>query len=207
MNPVTAKNIIFDFGGVIIRIDYQRIAATLKKFGVADFDRLYSQLHQADLFDDFEKGLVSPQQFRDRIRTLSGIPLTDSQVDEGWNAILIDLPRENIEALIALKPAHRLFLLSNTNAIHEKAFTGIILRDFGRNILPELFEKIYFSHHMHMRKPDPEIFERVIRENNLQPGETLFVDDSQQHIEGAKKTGLQTLFAEQGKMVADLFRN
>jgi HAD superfamily hydrolase (TIGR01509 family) len=200
------KNIIFDFGGVIIRIDYHRIADTFKNFGVDNFDQLYSQLHQSTLFDDLEKGLISPEQFRDRLRLISGIQLSDNQVDEAWNAILIDLPKENMEVLMRLKQSHRLFLLSNTNAIHEKAFTEIMLRDFGRNVLEEVFEKIYFSHHLNMRKPDAEIFERVLQENNLVPAETLFVDDSLQHIEGAKKSGLQTLFVEKGKMIADLFK-
>jgi len=197
------KNIIFDFGGVIIRIDYQRIAATFNKFGVGDFEAFYSQLHQDTLFDDFEKGLITPEKFRERIREVSGIPITDSQVDEAWNAILIDLPEKNIEALARLKKSHRIFLLSNTNAIHEKAFMEIVFRDYGTNVLTETFEKIYFSHQMKMRKPDREIFEMVLRENNLLAAETLFVDDSLQHIEGAKNAGLQTLFVEKGKMVAD----
>jgi len=201
----TFKNIIFDFGGVIIRIDYNRIAATFKTFGIGDFDTLYSQLHQDTLFDDFEKGLITPEKFRDRIREVSGIAITDIQIDEAWNAILIDLPEKNIEALKRLKKTHRIFLLSNTNAIHEKAFMEIVFRDYGKNVLTETFEKIYFSHQMKMRKPDRQIFETVLRENNLIAGETLFVDDSQQHIEGAKKAGLQTLFVEKGKMVADYF--
>lgn len=205
MTNTNIKNIIFDFGGVIIRIDYHRIAATFKNFAVHNFDQLYSQLHQSALFDDFEKGLISPQQFRDELRGISGIGLTDDQIDEGWNAILIDLPKENINVLSSLKKTHRLFLLSNTNAIHEKAFTEIMFRDFGKNVLEENFEKIYFSHHIHMRKPDLQIFERVMNENNLRPEETLFVDDSMQHIEGAKKAGLKTLFVEKGKMIADLF--
>ena len=199
------KNIIFDFGGVIIRIDYHRIAAAFKKFGLGDFNAIYSQLYQHTLFDDFEKGLITPQDFRDEIREASGILLTDSQIDEAWNAILIDLPMENIKTLIQLKKSHKLFLLSNTNAIHEIAFMKIVHDDHDRNILEEIFDKVYFSHKMNMRKPDVGIFERVLRENNLVASETLFVDDSIQHIEGAKKAGLQTLFVEKGKMVADYF--
>jgi FMN phosphatase YigB (HAD superfamily) len=199
------KNIIFDFGGVIIRIDYKRIAATFNKFGVGDFDSMYSQIYQQMLFDDFEKGVISPHQFREMIREVSGIPLSDSQIDEAWNAILIDLPQKNINTLIQLKKSYRIFLLSNTNAIHEIAFMKIVHDDHGRDILTEIFDKVYFSHQLNMRKPDIEIFERVLRENNLVAGETLFVDDSIQHIEGAKKAGLQTLFVEKGKMVVDYF--
>ncbi len=206
MSNAIYKNIIFDFGGVIIRIDYGRIAATFKNFGLHNFDQLYTQLHQTTLFDDFEKGLISPQQFRDQLREISGIGLTDSQIDEGWNAILIDLPQENIDVLRRLKQSHRLFLLSNTNAIHEEAFTKIMIRDFGKNVLEENFENIYFSHHLNMRKPDLEIFEKVLQENDLIATETLFVDDSLQHIDGAKKAGIQTLYVEKGEMIVDLFK-
>lgn len=200
------KNIIFDFGGVIIRIDYNRIAAQFRTYGIADFDSVYSQLHQTTLFDDFEKGMITPGQFRDSLRKIAGLDLLDEQIDTAWNAILINLPEENIGVLRELKKRYRIFLLSNTNAIHEKAFTEMILRDYGRPVLGEVFEKIYLSHHLHMRKPDAEIFRHVLKENDLIAEETLFVDDSMQHIEGAKKAGLQTLFIEKEKMVADYFR-
>jgi FMN phosphatase YigB (HAD superfamily) len=200
------KNIIFDFGGVIIRIDYNRIPIAFREFGLENFETIYSKFHQSPLFDDFEKGIISARQFRDRIRELSGLTLTDDQIDHAWNAILIDIPKKNMEVLMRLKKNYRTFLLSNTNEIHEKGFMEIIKRDCGKNILEEAFEKVYLSHRMQMRKPDAETFEKVLNENNLLHGETLFVDDSIQHIEGAKKAGLQTLFVEKGKMVADYFK-
>lgn len=205
MEKVIFKNIIFDFGGVIIRIDYNKIPQTFRSYGVADFDALYTQKRQDRVFDELEKGTITPAVFRDRIRTMAGIPLSDDQIDKAWNAILIDLPKANIDVLRKLRQSHRLFLLSNTNEIHEKAFMEIIMRDYGKNVLDEVFEKIYLSHHLNMRKPDAEIFEKVMRENNLKANETLFVDDSIQHIQGAEKAGLKTLFVEKGKMVADLF--
>ncbi len=202
---IAFKNIIFDFGGIIIRIDHNRIAEAFKNFGLKNFDHLYSKAHQSNLFDDFEKGIISPEQFRNELREVSGMNLSDDQIDNSWNAILLELPNENIDLLMRLKQSHRIFLLSNTNSIHEKAFTEMIIRDFGKNILEEVFEKVYFSHHLHMRKPDAEIFLHVSKENNLLPEETLFVDDSPQHIKGATKVGLNTLLVEKGKMIADYF--
>jgi len=201
----TGKNIIFDFGGVIIRIDYNRIAESFKAAGVRDFDKLYSQLHQTTLFDDFEKGTISASLFRDELRKTSGMDLHDDVIDKSWNAILIDIPPSNIDVLSRLKNTHRIFLLSNTNEIHEKAFTEMVLRSFGKNVLKEIFEKIYFSHRLHMRKPDAEIFQHVLMENKLDAEETLFVDDSPQHILGAEKCGLKTLLVEKGKMISDYF--
>ena len=199
-----SKNIIFDFGGVIIHIDYMLTEVAFKKLGIKKFEEHYSKLTQSRLFDEFETGMISASEFRDRIRRISIIPLSDEQIDDAWNAMLIDLPTESVDFLMALKKNRRLFLLSNTNEIHEHAFTKLIQEKFGKNVLKELFERIYFSHRLKMRKPDPDIFRRVLKENNLPADETLFVDDSFQHIEGAKKAGLATFHFENGKVLGDI---
>jgi glucose-1-phosphatase len=157
--------------------------------------------------DDYDKGLISSDEFRNRLRTVSNLPLTDMQIDKAWNAILIDLAQENIGLLDRLKKSYRLFLLSNTNEIHEQAFTKLILDSFGKNVLIEIFERIYFSHQINKRKPDVEIFHFVLKENNLNASETLFIDDSPQHIQGAKEAGLQSLLLEKGKTIVDLFNS
>jgi len=199
------KNIIFDFGGVIFDIDYQKPKEEFIKLGIENFPDLYSKARQSNLFDDFEKGLISSEEFREGLRTFSEKPLTDEQIDHAWNSILINIPERNVAFLQKLKTRYRLFLLSNTNAIHEAAFTEIIKKQYGRYIIDGLFEKIYFSHHVHLRKPDKEIFLLVLNENNLIAEETLFVDDSPQHIEGAKKVGLQTmLVVDQKEMIKEL---
>ena len=200
------KNIIFDFGGVIINIDYYRVVNAFVNLGVKDFDRLFSQLSQHHLFDNFDKGLITADEFRDEIRSISNVPLTDEQIDRAWNAILINLPKENIDLLLQLKKNYRLFLLSNTNEIHEKAFTKMMYEDFGKNVLSDIFERIYFSHKINKRKPDKEIFDLVMAENNIAAKETLFIDDSPQHISGASRLGIQTLLLEKGQMVSDIFR-
>ncbi len=200
------KNILFDFGGVIINIDYRLTIEAFKKLGIKNFEEHYSKLRQSHLFDELEKGMIKPAEFRNRICGISKSPLTDEQIDNAWNAILIDLPKENIDFLESLKKNYRLFLLSNTNEIHERAFLEMIQKKFGSDVLKKVFEQIYFSHHLHMRKPDPAIFSYVLKENNLQAEETLFVDDSLQHIEGAKIAGLQTSYFEKGKTLNDVFR-
>jgi HAD superfamily hydrolase (TIGR01509 family) len=201
------KNIIFDFGGVILNIDYNKPEQEFTKLGIENFHDLYSKARQSHLFDDFEKGLVSPEEFRERLRIISEKPLTNEEIDYAWNSILIDLPEQNVAFLQKLKTKNRLFLLSNTNAIHEAAFRKIIIRQYGSYILDGLFEKIYFSHHIHRRKPDKEIFQFVINENKLIAAETLFIDDSPQNIEGSKKTGLQAMLVEnRKKMMEELSR-
>jgi len=203
--PASIKNIIFDFGGVILNIDYKLTEVAFSKLGITDFAGIYSQATQKELFDEFEKGLITPADFRKEVKKYIAKDVSDVQIDEAWNAMLLDLPEERIRLLDKLKKTHRIFLLSNTNEIHFTAFSFYMKDKFKRNIFAEVFEKYYVSHKVNMRKPDKEIFALVVKENNLKKEETLFIDDSFQHIEGARKAGLNAIFLEKGKTILDLF--
>ena len=187
-----SKNIIFDLGGVILTIDYKRTIEAFRNLGISNAEELYSKAAQSSLFDTLEKGLLSENNFFTAIRLLSDKPISNNQIKEAWNAILIGLPEENISVLEKLKNNHRLFLLSNTNSIHETAYKEMIVKQYGSFIFDELFEKMYLSHHVHMRKPEPEIFNYVLSDSNLDINETCFIDDSPQHVEGARGVGIRS---------------
>ena len=205
INTNNYKNIIFDLGGVIINIDYTLLVKAFKKLGVENFDELYSQAHQNKLFDLFEKGKISAADFRNEIRKYCNKNLSDVQIDSAWNAMLLDLPEERLKLLQALKKTHRTFLLSNTNEIHMLAINKYLQKMYGISDLSGYFEKMYLSFEVGMRKPDEEIFEFVLSENKLDPAETLFIEDSIQHIEAAKKLGIQIYWLQKNEAVTDLF--
>ena len=184
------KNIIFDLGGVIINLDYNRTANAFKELGFQHFDIIYSQKKQEHLFDDFEKGILSPEQFRSTIKLHINMQVTDQSIDAAWNAMLLDIPPEKMDLLHQLQNKYRIFLLSNTNIIHVKAFTAILENAYGLNAFEKVFEKVYYSCFLNMRKPDHEIFEMVINENKLNKEETIFIDDSIHHVEGAIRSGI-----------------
>jgi len=168
------KNIIFDFGGVILNIDYTLTENAFAKLGLKEFDKIYSQALQKELFDELEKGLITPAAFRRGVRKLIKAEISDLQIDTAWNAMLLDLPEERVNLLSELKKKYRIFLLSNTNEIHFSFFSTYMKNKFGFDVFSDLFEKVYVSHKVHMRKPDAEIFELVLNENNLLRKETLF---------------------------------
>jgi len=203
--PGRFKNIIFDFGGVILHIDYNRTIEAFQRIGIKNFEAHYSKLKQDHLFDEFEKGLIPAAEFYARIRSGSHADITDEQIRDAWNAMLIDFPEETVEWLDSIRHNYNIFLLSNTNEIHEHAFNALIHEKFGEDVL-RVFHKVYLSHHLRMRKPDLEIFEHVLHDSHLLPQETLFVDDSFQHIEGAQKAGLQTFYFEKGMSLQDILQ-
>jgi HAD superfamily hydrolase (TIGR01509 family) len=184
------KNIIFDLGGVILDIDYNLTIKAFSDLGIKNADVLYSKSSQIKLFDELEKGIIAENSFFDSIRTIGETSVTNEQIRNAWNALLIGLPEENVQLLHDLKKNHRLFLLSNTNSIHEKAYREMIIKQYGHFIFDDIFEKMYLSHHLHMRKPDIEIFQFILRSEKLDPEKTFFIDDSPQHVNGARKTGM-----------------
>lgn len=200
------KNIIFDLGNVILNTDHEKAADAFKKLGLEDFESIYSVKKQEKLFDEFEKGNISDAQFRDVVRQYINQKVTDAEIDKAWNAMLLDVPSDKMELLNELKSMYRLFLLSNTNVIHVKSFTASIDSCYGSNTFGNIFEKTYYSCFMHMRKPDAEIFECVISENKLMKTETVFIDDSLQHVEGAKASGINGYLLEAQQSLQELVK-
>ncbi len=199
-------NIIFDLGGVLLNLDYSATERAFEALGIPDFRQRFSQLRQDHFFDEWETGKLSTEAFIDGLRGAGGKHLGTEQIIDAWNAMLLDFPLRRLQILQQLRLRYELFLLSNTNEIHEEAFNKRLQEVCGWNSLGHFFEKIYFSHRVGLRKPGKEIFERILSDNGLKAAETLFIDDSPQHIETAKSLGFQTIFLEKGMTIEkDIF--
>jgi FMN phosphatase YigB (HAD superfamily) len=192
-NMQNIKNIIFDYGNVIFSIDFTLAQKAFSALGISQSDEFFGHLQQDAIFDAFDKGEITAAQFRDRLREVTGNKtLTDEQIDGAWNSMLLGIAEGNHDLLLKLKGKYRTFLMSNINDIHYTHIMNYLRRDFGFEGNNHLFEKVYYSHLVGKRKPDTAFFQQLLDENNLNPAETLFIDDSPQHLEGAKKLGIQT---------------
>lgn len=188
-NLTGIKNIIFDFGQVLLNIRPELSARAFEKLGIKDGVDFWGSRSSSDLLIGLEKGVITPDDFRKGALDKLVPGITSQQVDEAWNALLLDLPAERVEKLKSLKKDYRLFLLSNSNQIHYECYMSRFEKDFGFP-LDNLFEKLWFSHHLGMVKPDPEIFRFVLKDAGLKPEETLFIDDTLVHVEAAKGVGI-----------------
>jgi glucose-1-phosphatase len=179
------SNLIFDLGGVILNLDYQLTVDAFKKM-IPDLDEstFYGKEKQLEFFSLYETGRIKTDEFIERFNHHYHSEICKSDFTEAWNAMLLDLPISRLHYLIDLKQSgNRLFLLSNINELHEAAVGD----------LSSYFEKVYYSHRVGLRKPDPEIFRLVLSENKLDLQESCFIDDSEQHIRGARSVGLSAL--------------
>ncbi len=187
-------NIIFDYGGIFIDIDYNRtVEAFVKLSGKEETRQIYSKAKQIPIFDLLETGKISKADFLNELKIITLAPnATEDELLHAWCAMLGDIRVERVELLRELRKEKRIFMLSNINEIHEVFADEYLKKREDIKDFYSLFEKVYFSHIIGHRKPNKESFEIVINENGLDPKKTLFIDDSPQHLEGALVCGLST---------------
>lgn len=198
------KTIIFDLGGVIYDVDYHKTINAFKAIGIDRFEEVYAKAGQSDLFNDLEEGKISRAAFIEQIKTFSGHDMTSSQVVNAWNGMLLGFMPDALVCLKRLRSTYRLFLLSNTNEIHIQEIENRVGAAFFLDFCA-LFEKVYLSHELGLRKPHPEVFTHILEEQDLIASETLFIDDSIQHVEGAIKAGLHAHHLTDDQTIGQLF--
>ena len=198
------KNIVFDLGGVLVDLDFKAAINGLQEAGFANVKEQLLAFDRGGIFQKFEVGEITADEFRTAIRENSTVTLTDEEVDNLWNLMLLEIPREKLELILELRSKYMVYLLSNTNAIHwdyvcKNAFNyrGFRMEDY--------FEETFLSFEMHLAKPDKAIFEKVLSEANLLPEETLFIDDSEANCKAAQEIGIHAHHYHIGDDLSKIF--
>lgn len=192
------KNIVFDLGGVIFRIDKNQAIKRFNEVGFDDAAAYLDAFTQVGIFGDLESGKIDAEQFRQRLSELAGKHLTLDDCAHGWQGYMAELPQRNLDKLIELRQrGFRLSLLSNTNPFmmqwaRSDAFDG---RGHG---LDHYFDALYLSYEMGVMKPDSRIFEMMIQGEKAEPQETVFIDDSAHNTQAAAAMGIHVLQPDNG---------
>ena len=204
------ENIIFDLGNVIIDLDIERTWLHLKHWLGDDYELNLKNIRpDNDIFIQFEIGRISEEDFFETLRSLVAAPLSIRHLKEAWNAMLLQIPPQRFEMLSRLKEKYNVYLLSNTNKTHLdwvdgylKTVYGFSIQDFGERF----FHKSYYSHLIHLRKPNDNIYEFVLQDAGIKAENTLFIDDNAHNIEGAKRVGLQTILHPVGGEIVETMK-
>ncbi|NOY97438.1 MAG: HAD family phosphatase [Chlorobi bacterium] len=203
--PATIKNIIFDLGRVILNLDLDASVNKFRKLGLKN-DIINEKLSFSDkVFYEFQTGAVSSDEFRARLRKLLNNKVaTDSQIDDAWMAMIADIPFSRIKVIQELRKQFKVYLFSNTNEIHVKKLHDEFRAGHKMDFY-SVFDKIYYSHEIHDAKPAVSSYLKVIADSGVTPGETLFVDDLMENIEGAEKAGLKGFWLPPGMDITEVF--
>ncbi len=196
MNYSTIKNIVFDLGGVVIDIDFEltfNAFAQLSPYSLEEVKKIMSELN---VWDVYERGTLSDQEFVTTIRKSLKLTQSDEEIIVAWNALLLELPKERIDLVKEINKKYSTYVLSNTSNLHIIGVNDILEKSTGENDLKNVFGKIYYSYEINRRKPDRDIYEFLLKDANIKPEETLFLDDNVDNVLAAQKVGIQTIHVE-----------
>ena len=200
----TLKNIIFDLGNVLFSIDYKKTQDAFEALGFKNFADMYSQFTADALFKKLETGKISNTEFYSTIIKSHGGDITEEQINNAWNGMLLNWRIKSVEFLENLSKKYKIYLLSNTNDIHLQAVNKLLKEQTGRESIDDIFTVAYYSHKINYRKPNADIFEFVLKHANIKASETLFIDDLENNIATAVSLGFKTHLLLDGENIEEL---
>lgn len=197
------RNIVFDFGRVLLNINPLLTQAGLAELGYKPDSESAGAKDDAIVMD-LERGAITEEAFIDSVLSVVNEGVTPDDIIRVWNAMLLDFPENHVTTIQKLKEHHKVYLLSNSNSIHFDSYTASFKERYGFE-LSSLFEKMWFSYQIGLIKPDPSIFTFILDDGNLQPHETLFIDDTLVHVEAARSVGIKAYHLTGTQDISDLF--
>ena len=192
------KNIVFDFGGVIVDIDRDKAVQAFIKLGLADADTRLDKYHQTGIFQELEEGKLSADEFRKQLGNLCGRSLTMEETKQAWLGFFNEVNLNKLDYILELRKSYHVYILSNTNPF---VMSWACSPDFSSKKKPlnDYCDKLYLSYQVGHTKPAPEIFEFMVNDCNIIPSETLFVDDGASNIHIGKELGFETFQPKNGE--------
>jgi len=200
------RNIIFDLGGVLLNIDPHKTIEAFSQLGMQSLIGDKGLSYDHDIFYRMEQGKITPDEFRNGVLQLLPAKVTFDEIDAAWTAMLLDFPAIRVELVRNLRKQFKIYLFSNTNAIHVEKYRSNFRNQHGFEV-SSLFVKDFHSNEIGYRKPTPESFKEIIRLSGINPEESLFIDDSLPNVDAAIAVGLKGYWLEPGQKVEEIFGN
>lgn len=199
------KNIIFDWGGVLIDVTMDRFMTECNAAGIFFKDNEITGTHKAGFFLEYEMGNISDDELRNELRHRAGKDIPDSELDRIWNTMIERIPEDKLELLYRLKDNYNLYILSNTNAIHWENVAPEVFKYKGLGIT-DFFRQVFLSYKMHLAKPDTMIYSQALSEAGIKPEETIFIDDSPINCNAAQSVGIKAIHYIPGEDLSLIFK-
>lgn len=199
------KNIVFDFGGVLVDLDGDRCVEAFHKIGCENVAAYVEEHRVEDLFLDFEVGAINSHQFCNEVRNICCCNVMDEDITWAWNELLVGIKPEKLDLLHRMKSEYRLYALSNINEMHWEK-TAELFAAYKNRVAEDYFRGgIYLSFLMHRSKPQPEIFAEMAADAGFNVGETLFIDDRKENVSAAENIGFKVFHETTGTTWMNLF--
>ena len=199
------NTIFLDIGMVLVGLNYEPALQTLSDLNGLSADEITHRLGNHSGILDYEKGLLTTEEFFQQITDLLGIDVSLETFKEIWASVLVvDGKGSNgllsSELFQQLKRNYRVIALSNTNEMQFSYLSRV-------HPLIVQFDDQVLSYQVGHLKPDPEIYRVALQQSGASPEESLFVDDLVENIQGAEEIGMKGLvFTGENQLREDLER-
>jgi putative hydrolase of the HAD superfamily len=198
--------IIFDFGNVLIDLDYPRVIRKFSEVAKKNLEEIEELVVTAPVLQKFEMGMIGPDEFRASINKILGTQMGERQFENIWNSMLKSITKERMDKVLKIGERFDTYILSNTNMIHEIAYEEMIMQATGRPSLRDFVKEVYYSHEIGMRKPNLNCYQFVIDDIGIYPSRMLFLDDRLDNVEAAQKAGMKAIqIFDPDKQLNELF--
>jgi len=198
--------IVFDFGNVLIDLDYPGIISAFRRVAQKNQDNIEELITNAEILQMFETGKISPQKFRDEVSRILNVSLVDAEFDKIWNSMLKSISKERMDRVLEIRKKYKTYILSNSNIIHELAFEEMVTDATGTRGIRDFVDKAYFSHEIGMRKPDLACYNFIVDDIGLSPSRMLFLDDRLDNIAAARKAGMKAIqISQPDRQINEIF--
>ncbi|MFB0948277.1 MAG: FMN phosphatase YigB (HAD superfamily) [Spirosomataceae bacterium] len=199
--------IIFDFGNVIIDIDFEMVFKGFAAGSGKSIKVVKKRMEESQIFRRYESGFFENPEFREVIRQTIGFPFNDGEIDRIWNSMLLSIPPNRIELIRYLNTRYPVYLLSNTNPLHISWCNNYLKENFQINSVNDLFKEAFLSYEIEMWKPDELIYTHVLDQIKTSAKDVIFFDDNLANIEAAKSVGIQSVHITPKFGILDYFKD
>jgi len=200
------ETIIFDLGEVIIDLDSKKVIDQFQKHSDKSAEEIIRLISKSQDLINYEVGKMTDVEFCQVVNELLSIELSQASFEAIWNSFLGTIHLDKLRLMLDLKEKYNVLILSNTNAIHQRAFDRHIGELIPSKTMADMVHTAYYSHELGLRKPDPHIYQKVIDLQNLNPAKTLFFDDRLENITAAQARGIQAIQVTYSDQILDQLR-
>ncbi len=185
--------IIFDFGNVLLDLDYPKIIQEFKKVANKNQENIRKLVMDSKILNKFETGQIEAERFLAAVNQILATDLSEAEFERIWNSMLKSITNERMEKVLKIGERFDTYILSNSNITHELAFEAMVVDATGRDSIRDFVKEAYFSHEVGMRKPNQDFYEFVIEDISNYPSRMLFLDDRLDNIEAAREAGMKAV--------------
>ncbi len=179
------RTVVFDLGNVLIDVHFERCLSLWSRFSRVSEGKIADRFQLDQMYEMHERGEIDAETYFAHLRRRLQIDMTDDQFAEGWRSIIGGEVAGIRDALSLAATLGPLYVLTNTNALHESVWMAMHAELLG------LFNGVFISSRMGCRKPEAAIYSALVEETGTPPDAILFFDDSEENIHGALAAGIQ----------------